>query len=330
MALFFPPNPVIGQRFGDYTWDGQKWVCGDLDRHGGSCERPGWFSPIHCGAVAPSNSDIWFDTAASALKVWASVGVTPPQWVTVSPTVLTGAQPTPPVTAGQLWLDAAGWLRVFDGVSWREICQPAPGVPLPVATLPIIVLMTTPPTPMGGQLWLNPSGPTLAWWTTSWVVIGTRPLRTVKTLDPPGAVAAAGPSTVGARAGDFLFVGGMRGIDPVTNQQLDPSLSGPVGSPTYGLNRVQQAFLNMLQIANSEGATQWDCVRIVASITNMTYRPLIDQVMAQPDMWGVGPYPPRRVIGVVQLMGSDGLTEGNTVLPRGDICEIEGTFFRPC
>jgi 2-iminobutanoate/2-iminopropanoate deaminase len=37
----------------------------------------------------------------------------------------------------------------------------------------------------------------------------------VKTLDPPGAVKAEGTWSLGARAGDFVFVAG-RGIDPAT------------------------------------------------------------------------------------------------------------------
>ena len=39
----------------------------------------------------------------------------------------------------------------------------------------------------------------------------------VKTLDPPGAIKAEGTWSLGARAGDFIFVAGMQGIDPVTN-----------------------------------------------------------------------------------------------------------------
>ena len=39
----------------------------------------------------------------------------------------------------------------------------------------------------------------------------------VKTLDPPGAIKAVGTWSLGARAGDFVFVAGMQGIDPKTN-----------------------------------------------------------------------------------------------------------------
>src|SRR6516162_412091 len=39
----------------------------------------------------------------------------------------------------------------------------------------------------------------------------------VKTLNPPGAIKAEGTWSLGARAGDFVFVAGMQGVDPATN-----------------------------------------------------------------------------------------------------------------
>ena len=39
----------------------------------------------------------------------------------------------------------------------------------------------------------------------------------VKTLNPPGAIKSTGTWNLGTRAGDFVFVAGMRGIDPATN-----------------------------------------------------------------------------------------------------------------
>ncbi len=37
----------------------------------------------------------------------------------------------------------------------------------------------------------------------------------VKILAPEGAIKPTGTWSVGARAGDFIFVAGMRGIDPL-------------------------------------------------------------------------------------------------------------------
>ncbi|MBV8320278.1 MAG: RidA family protein, partial [Hyphomicrobiales bacterium] len=39
----------------------------------------------------------------------------------------------------------------------------------------------------------------------------------VKTLEPPGAIKTTGTWSLGTRAGDFVYVAGMRGIDPATN-----------------------------------------------------------------------------------------------------------------
>jgi 2-iminobutanoate/2-iminopropanoate deaminase len=40
----------------------------------------------------------------------------------------------------------------------------------------------------------------------------------VKTRNPPGAISTGGDTwSVGARAGDFIFVAGMQGVDPATN-----------------------------------------------------------------------------------------------------------------
>lgn len=67
----------------------------------------------------------------------------------------------------------------------------------------------------------------------------------VKTLDPPGAIKAEGTWSLGARAGDFVFVAGMQGIDPATNKLVEDPQA-----------RIRQAFLNIKTIAQSEGAPQ--------------------------------------------------------------------------
>ena len=74
----------------------------------------------------------------------------------------------------------------------------------------------------------------------------------VKTLSPSGAIEPTGTWSLGTRAGDFVFVAGMRGIDPQTNTLA----SGEEA-------RVMQAFRNMQLIAASEGASLRDAVRLV-------------------------------------------------------------------
>ncbi len=43
----------------------------------------------------------------------------------------------------------------------------------------------------------------------------------VRILTPAGAIAPTGTWSVGTRAGDFVFVAGMRGIDPATNALVE-------------------------------------------------------------------------------------------------------------
>src|ERR1700682_1822162 len=67
----------------------------------------------------------------------------------------------------------------------------------------------------------------------------------VKTLNPPGAISTGSDTwSVGARAGDFIFVAGMQGVDPATNKLV-------AGDEA----RIRQAFLNLKFIAPSEGGT---------------------------------------------------------------------------
>ncbi len=126
----------------------------------------------------------------------------------------------------------------------------------------------------------------------------------VRTLSPAGAIRPTGPWALGARAGDFVFVAGMRGIDPAT----DALVPGDEA-------RVRQAFRNMRLIAESEGATLRDAVRLVVYVTDMArHRPLVNKV--QEELWGQGPYPPRTIVEV-------------RALNQDDIVEVEGTFYAP-
>ena len=126
----------------------------------------------------------------------------------------------------------------------------------------------------------------------------------VKTLSPEGAIKPTGTWSLGTRAGDFVFVAGMRGIDPTTNTLV-------AGDEA----RIRQAFLNMKLIAESEGASLSDAVRLVVYVTDMfRFRPLVNKV--QEELWGAGPYPPRTIIEVDRLN-------------QDDILEVEGTFYAP-
>jgi 2-iminobutanoate/2-iminopropanoate deaminase len=123
-------------------------------------------------------------------------------------------------------------------------------------------------------------------------------------LAPSGAIKPTGPWSLGVRAGDFVFVAGMRGIDPATNQLVDGAEA-----------RVRQAFRNMKTIVESAGGGLANAVRLVVYVTDMGRdRPLVNKI--QEEFWAGGPYPPRSIVEVSRLN-------------QDDIVEVEGTFFCP-
>jgi enamine deaminase RidA (YjgF/YER057c/UK114 family) len=130
------------------------------------------------------------------------------------------------------------------------------------------------------------------------------PVSGVRILSPKGAIAPTGTWSLGARAGDFIFVAGMRGIEPSSNAMLEGEES-----------RIRQAFTNMKTIAASEGASLADCVRLTVFVTDMAaLRPLVNKI--QQEFWELGPYPPRTIVEVAKLN-------------QDDIFEVEGTFYAP-
>jgi 2-iminobutanoate/2-iminopropanoate deaminase len=126
----------------------------------------------------------------------------------------------------------------------------------------------------------------------------------IEFLSPPGAVKPTGTWSLGVRAGDFVFVAGMRGIDPATNRLVDGAEA-----------RVRRAFRNMQTIVADAGGALSDAVRLVVYVTDMAaHRPLVNKI--QEELWAGAPYPPRTIVEVSRLNADD-------------IVEVEGTFFCP-
>lgn len=124
----------------------------------------------------------------------------------------------------------------------------------------------------------------------------------VTILKPEGSIQTTGPWGLAAKAGDTLYIAGMRGIDPATNKLVEGDEA-----------RIRQAYKNMIHIAESAGASPKDAVRITVYVTDMyRYRPIANKV--QEEIWGKGPYPPRSIIEVQRLN-------------QDDILEVEGTFY---
>lgn len=140
--------------------------------------------------------------------------------------------------------------------------------------------------------------------TMSTGIVAAQSPNGVRTLDPPGAIKAEGTWSLGTRAGDFVFVAGMQGVDPATNKLVpDPEA------------RIRQAFLNIRTIAQSEGASLQDCVRLTVYVSDLKQvAPLVDKVQAE--LWGKPPYPPRTMVEVRRLFDDD-------------LIEIDSVFYAP-
>ena len=106
------------------------------------------------------------------------------------------------------------------------------------------------------------------------------------------------------RAGDFVFIAGMQGIDPATGKLVKEPEA-----------RIRQAFANVRLIAESQGASLQDCVRLTIYVSDLgRYAGQIDKVQAE--LWGKPPYPPRTMVEVRRLFDDD-------------IVEIDSTFYAP-
>lgn len=126
----------------------------------------------------------------------------------------------------------------------------------------------------------------------------------VEILSPEGAITPTGPWGLASRAGDFVFVAGMRGIEPGTGRLVEGDAA-----------RIRQGFANMLGLAAAAGAGPADCVRLVVYVTDMgRLRPIVNAV--QEEIWKAGPYPPRTIVEVARLN-------------QDDVFEVEGTFHVP-
>ena len=130
------------------------------------------------------------------------------------------------------------------------------------------------------------------------------PTDEIEFLSPPGAIKPTGPWSLGVRAGDFVFVAGMRGIDPAINKPVEGDEA-----------RIRQAFLNTKTVVAAAGGSLRDAVRLVVYVTDMDrYRPIVNKI--QEEFWGTPPYPPRTIVEVSRLN-------------QDDVVEVEGTFFCP-
>jgi enamine deaminase RidA (YjgF/YER057c/UK114 family) len=289
--------------------------------------------PLEVGQDAPTNIKVWFDTRSDVLLVWDYVGGG--SWVPAATSVVVGPTPPSPATLGQLYLDPQPklWVHIDD---WRELTAPISGGPMPPNGSPFIASLTRPTRPATNTLWFEPRTQDLSVWSgVRWIRIGERVDRNVRIPNPIHTWNAGGNRSQAARAGELLYVAGMRGIDPVTQQQVPgpgpentPGTVPPNTAPN-AQGRIVQIYQNIKTIVESEGLSLFDCLGIVTGITGSAYIGASATYQALPQFWGLGPYPPRTHEGWLFMSGSD--QEREYAVPgwpaRGDIVEVTGIFY---
>jgi hypothetical protein len=184
--------PMVGQRDGNWIWDGSNWVCDpDCDFpqpfppfgppvFSGPAGQPPWYpganGGVSFGAVAPPNpvrGHLWWNGVTFFLfdgAAWVPVGgaqggsVTPPS----------GTPPANPAP-GQQWFNGST-LFVWDGNAW-----------IPVSATKTYIQATAPPAPNPGDTWWD--GVQFHIWDGSmWELVG------------PGATVGPVPTTTHAFA----------------------------------------------------------------------------------------------------------------------------------
>ncbi len=138
-------------------------------------------------------------------------------------------------------------------------------------------------------------------------------------LEPSGAIEPTAQWGLGTKAGPYVFVSGMRGIDPVTNEIVLDHRA-----------RVRQAYTNMFFIAAAAGARPEDLIETVVYVRTDAPHPSpeffairrLDNDVRQ-EIYGDGPYPNRTFVGLTELNGTDANGEV-------DVFEVKGTFYVPC
>jgi hypothetical protein len=234
-----------------------------------------------------------------------------------------------------LWIDSTGklWVHIDD---WRELTMPVIGGPTPLNGSLLTSSIQPPVNPVSGNLWFEPVHQDLRLFNGfAWLRLGVRVERNVRNANWINTWNAGGNRGQGVRAGELLYVAGMRGISPTTQQQvIGPGAGGVVGPPPYndttgGLTRNIQIWDNIKVIVEAEGLSLFDCYGITTAVTNLAYLGVTIQAEAQPQFYGAGPYPPRTHEVWLQMSGSDNIEEFPiTGWPvRGDITEITSMFF---
>jgi len=109
---------------------------------------------------------------------------------------------------------------------------------------------------------------------------------TKKAIQTKGSVPPQGAYSQGIRAGDFIFVAGHMGLDPLTQQVVGESIE----------EQTARALENIQAVLEAGGASMADVVKTTVHLTDMSLFPRFNQVYARyfPD-----PKPARTTVGSI-------------------------------
>jgi hypothetical protein len=179
--------PTVGQRDGNWIWNGSNWIC-DPDCDGdngfppfgppvfsGPTNQPPWYpganGGVSFGAVAPPNpvrGHLWWNGVTFSLfdgATWVPIGGSGAGGGTA-----TGSTPPASPFPGQMWFNGSV-LFVWDGTAW-----------VPTSTTRSFVQATAPPAPNPGDLWFDGTQQRI-WSGSAWLLVG------------PGATVGPVPTT---------------------------------------------------------------------------------------------------------------------------------------
>jgi reactive intermediate/imine deaminase len=116
-------------------------------------------------------------------------------------------------------------------------------------------------------------------------------------INTPAAPQAIGPYSQAVRAGNTVYLSGQIPLDPNTMELVAGDAD----------QQIAQVFDNLAALAAACGGTLADVVKLTVFLTDLSYFPRVNDIMAQ---YFHAPYPARAVAGVAQL-------------PRGALVEID-------
>lgn len=111
------------------------------------------------------------------------------------------------------------------------------------------------------------------------------------------APAAIGTYSQAVRAGDWVFLSGQIGLDPLTGELAAGGIEA----------EARRVFENLAAVAKAGGATLGDVVKVNVSLADLGDYATVNEIMAE---FFAAPYPARAAVGVAAL-------------PRGARIEVE-------